>query len=331
MFAYNTVLNVVIVSMLSAGLQAQICDPGVTPSGLTSTYIPGSGALLEWNAVPGSVGVQLKVDLPSGSSINRRIIGFERDQFAVPDALLSPGTYTWRVQAACSTVPPYSVTPISASNSFTVGGGVTCPSTVTDIDGNVYNTVLIGSQCWMAENLKVERYRNGNNINTGLSNIAWEVTGSGAFAVYNNLASNKATYGLLYNWYAAVDFRGLCPVGWHVPTDAEWTELTDFLGGSSVAGGKMKTTGTLAAGTGLWLAPNSAATNSSGFFGLPGGLRGVSGSYFGEGLLGYWWSSSETLTFGFDAFNRSLYYLDGNAYIDDPEKPAGFSVRCLLD
>ncbi len=322
-----TGLAVVCLSALS--LNAQVCDPSTAPTGLTSTYTPGSGALLEWDAVPGSVGVQLKVDLPAGPTINRRIVGPSVDQFFVPAALLSAGTYTWRVQAACSTVPPYDVTPISASSSFTVGGASTCPATVTDIDGNVYNTVQIGSQCWTAENLKVERYRDGSNIPTGLSNSAWSSTSSGAFAVYNNVAANKATYGLLYNWYAAVDPRGLCPTGWHVPTDEEWTELTDFLGGESVAGGAMKTTGTLSAGTGLWLSPNTAATNSSGFSGLPGGYCYFSGYFNFQGSLGVWWSSSEGSAGS--AWDRLLIYIRASADRFNEDKENGFSVRCVRD
>ncbi len=312
-------------TLLSMGLQAQVCDPSVAPTGLVSTYIPGSGALLEWNTVPGSVGVQLKVDLPSGSSINRRIMGFERDQFAVPDALLSHGTYTWRVQAACSSVPPFNVTPISASSSFTVGGGSSCPATVTDIDGNVYSTVEIGSQCWMAENLKVERYRNGDNIPTGLSSSSWGSTTSGAFAVYDNNAANKVIYGLLYNGYAAADPRALCPTSWHVPTDEEWTTLTEFLGGFSIAGGNMKTTGTLEAGSGLWFAPNAAATNSSGFSGIPGGV--YTGTFFSLGNSAYYWSSTESSTGR--AWWRGLFYLDGNFGRTDGFKLLGQSVRCL--
>ena len=325
----NLTLSIAAAALLSGGLQAQVCDPSVAPSGLVSTYTTGSGALLEWDAVPGSVGVQVKVDLPSGSSINRRIVGPSVDQFFAPDAFLSPGTYTWRVQAACSTVPPYAVTPISASNSFTVGCGGSCPATVTDIDGNVYSTVEIGSQCWMAENLKVERYLNGDNIPTGLSDAAWQSTTSGAFAVYNNDAANKATYGLLYNWFAVDDARGLCPTGWHVPTDGEWTQLTYHLGGGSVAGGQMKTTGTLEAGTGLWFAPNTSATNSSGFSGLPGGDRPISGAFFSQGLGGYWWSSSEYSTA--NAWYRLLYYYYGDAYRPNYYKQSGFSVRCLRD
>ncbi|MBI1193798.1 MAG: hypothetical protein GC205_11595 [Bacteroidetes bacterium] len=260
-------------SAVSVPLSAQVCDPSVAPTGLTSTYTPGTGALLEWDAVPGSIGVQIKATSPSGSNVTRRIIGFERDQFLVPDVLLTPGTYTWQVQAACRTIPSFNVTPISTSNNFTVGVGSSCPATVTDLDGNVYTTVEIGSQCWTAENLKVERDRNGDNIPSGLSNSAWQATTDGASSVYNGVAANKATYGLLYNWFTTIDPRGLCPTGWHVPTDLEWTRLTDFLGGESVAGGAMKTTGTLSAGTGLWQSPNALATNSSGYSGLPGGFR----------------------------------------------------------
>jgi|GEM_PF-382698 len=311
-------------------LSAQVCDPGTAPTGLTSTYTPFSGALLEWDVVPGSIGVQIKATTPSGSNITRRIIGFERDQYLVPDALLTTGIYTWQVQAACSTIPPYAVTPISASNTFEkggAGGGGTCPVSATDVDGNVYTVVEIGDQCWMGQNLKVERYRDGTNIPTGLSNSAWNATTNGAFSVYNNIAANKATFGLLYNWYAVDDSRGLCPTGWRVPSDAEWTQLTDFLGGASVAGGKMKTTGTLSAGTGLWESPNGAATNSSGFSGLPGGGRNSSSGYFNQGFFGFWWSRSDP--FPPFAVNRNLQYVGGLAGQNEESKQDGFSVRCL--
>ena len=325
----TTILLFSAAALLSMGLEAQICDPSTAPSGLVSTYTPGSGVLLEWDAVPGSVGVLLKVELPSGSSIDRRIVGPELDQFAVPDAVLTAATYTWRVQAACSTLRPFDLTPISASSTFTVGSGSSCPATLTDIDGNVYNTVEIGSQCWMEENLKVERYRDGSNIPTGLSDAAWQAATTEAFAVYDNDTANKATYGLLYNWYAVADARGLCPTGWHVPTDAEWTQLTDHLGGESVAGGQMKTTGTLESGTGLWFAPNTDATNSSGFSGLPGGYRDVGGLFGSQGGYGYWWSSSEG---PYDyAWRRGVNYNGGSANRGANDKPYGFSVRCLRD
>ena len=314
------------------GIHAQVCNPTFSPTGLTSIYTPGSGALLEWNAVPGSEGVQLKVDLPGGSSIVKRIGAFELDQFFVPDALLVPGIYTWRVQATCTAIPPYDPTPISISNSFTVGAGSTCPATVTDIDGNVYTTVEINGQCWMQENLKVEHYNNGDAIPTGLSDAAWADTyigETGAFAVYNNVASNKAIYGLLYNWYALDDDRGLCPAGWAAGRDSEWTDLRNFLGGRELAGGKLKATGSVGAGTGYWQSPNNAATNSTGFTALPGGYRDNDGSYEYKGYRAFLWSSGQ---FGESyGWYRELFYNSGFLDRDYLQKEYGLSVRCVKD
>jgi len=326
----NTTYFLLSTMLLGIGLSAnsQVCDPSVAPTGLISTYTPGSGALLEWDVVPGSVGMQVKAISSSGEIFARRIIAFESDQFLVPEPKLSSGTYNWYVQASCSFIPPYNVTPVSASSSFMVGS---CPDPVMDIDGNVYATEQIGSQCWTSENLKVERYRNGDNIPTGLSDSAWSSTTNGAFAVFDNVAANKATYGLLYNWRTTADPRGLCPTGWHVPTDTEWTQLTDYLGGESVAGGKMKTTGTLSAGTGLWLSPNWAATNISGFSGLPSGYRDLFGNFLGLGLSSYWWSSTEDASISVFALFRLLRYDNGNVLRGSNFKEDGNSVRCLQD
>jgi uncharacterized protein (TIGR02145 family) len=202
--------------------------------------------------------------------------------------------------------------------------------TITDQEGNVYKTIVIGTQEWMAENLNTSIYRNGDAIPTNLDNAAWQSTTSGAWAYYNNDASYACPYGKLYNWYTCVDARHLCPTGWHVPTDAEWTVLTDYLGVESVAGGKLKTTGTIEAASGLWYSPNAEATNSSGFSGAPGSYRTSSGEfiyYVGSYVL--WWSSSEGVSG--NAWNRGLQYINGSAlrYLDP--KPFGFSVRCLRD
>ncbi len=306
----------------------QVCDPTIAPANLISTYTPGSGALLQWDAVPGSVGVQLKAELPTGINIARFIIGSERDQYFIPDFLLSAGNYTWRVLAACSTEPPYSITPISAPDIFSVTTSSTCPVTVNDVDGNSYETVEIGSQCWMAENLKVEHYRDGVAIPTGIINSAWGTTTSGAFAIYDNDITNKTIYGLLYNWHAVNNPRNVCPADWHVPSDAEWTVLTGYLGGP-LAGGEMKTTGTLGAGTGLWKAPNTGATNSSGFSGLPVGYRYITGVYGDQGNFGYHWSS--TAFSAENAWFRSLYFGSGYATSFYGFKQNGFAVRCLKD
>jgi len=183
-------------------------------------------------------------------------------------------------------------------------------------------SVKIGNQIWMAENLNVDYYRNGDPIPTGLSNAQWESTTQGACAIYNDDDSNDKIYGKLYNWYAVSDARGLCPVGWHVPSDDEWTLLTLSLGGEKVAGGKMKSS------TG-WNAPNTGATNSSGFTGLPGGDRFNGGPYYTIGDLGYWWSSTE-LGSNF-AWYRGLGYLTSSVYRYSYSKQNGFSVRCVKD
>jgi uncharacterized protein (TIGR02145 family) len=182
----------------------------------------------------------------------------------------------------------------------------------------------------MAENLNTSIYRNGDTIPTNLDDATWSFTTSGAWAYYNNDASYACPYGKLYNWFTCVDVRGLCPVGWHVPNDAEWTVLTDFLGGDSVAGGMMKSTGTVESSSGLWNVPNTDATNSSGFSGTPGGDRYFDGYYFNIGIDGVWWSSSEV---GFDfALYRILVYNDVYANrFNNVDKQIGFSVRCLRD
>jgi uncharacterized protein (TIGR02145 family) len=200
-------------------------------------------------------------------------------------------------------------------------------SSVSDVDGNNYNTVQIGNQCWTQSNLKVSKYRNGDSIPTGLSNTAWQNTTAGAYAIYDNNPVNDGLYGKLYNHYAVMDTRGLCPTGWHVPTDGEWTTLETFLGGTSVAGGALKSTATQPT-PGGWLSPNTGATNSSGFSAGPGGLRIDGGAFYGVGYVGYWWSSSLS---GANAWYRLLNYGYGNILRDNDYRPYGFSVRCLRD
>jgi uncharacterized protein (TIGR02145 family) len=205
-----------------------------------------------------------------------------------------------------------------------LGNGVFVPGNgVTDIDGTVYTSIVINGQEWMQQNLAVTKYRNGDPIPTGLSNTTWQNTTSGAYAIYDNVAANNTTYGKLYNWYAVNDSRGLCPTGWHVPSDAEWTTLATSLGGSSVAGGKMKST------TG-WTSPNTGATNESGFTALPGGYRDLNGTYNDIGTSGYCWSSTENNSS--NAWNRVLsYYSSGVTRYISVNKRNGFSVRCVRD
>jgi len=216
-----------------------------------------------------------------------------------------------------------SFTTSAAAPSFICG-----TSTVSDVDNNPYNTVQIGTQCWTQSNLKVSKYRNGDNIPTGLSNSAWQNSTSGAYAIYNNDPVNDGLYGKLYNHYAVTDSRGLCPTGWHVPTDAEWTTLVNHLGGSSVVGGALKSTATLPT-VGGWISPNTGATNSSGFTALPGGLRFNSGNIDEVGHSAYSWSSSVTQVDW--AWNRILYFNSGGIFRSMSLRTDGSSVRCLKD
>ena len=197
--------------------------------------------------------------------------------------------------------------------------------TMTDQQGNVYKTIVIGTQEWMAENLKVSHYRNGNPIPLITNSSIWAQLNTGATCWYNNdSVTYNCPYGKLYNWYAVADQRNVCPTGWHVPSDAEWTTLTTFLGGELVAGGKMKSTGTQ-----YWTSPNSDADNSSGFSGLPGGLRYFAGALDDIGYNGYWWSSSQFN--GNSAWYRGLYYGLSTVGRTNFNKLSGFSVRCLKD
>jgi len=305
-------------ALLPITSQAQTaCSSALAPANL-ATDLTGSGAFLTWDSIPGSVACRLQVSLPAGPTLTRNIFGPEPDGLFVPISFLTPGTYTWRVQCGCSTTAPFGLTPYSATTSFAVGA-----SSVTDIDGNVYDVVQIGTQTWMAENLKTTRFRNGDVLPAGLTPAEWASTEAPANAFYNSDLALEAIYGKLYNWYAAADARGLCPTGWHVPTDAEWTVLTDFLGGTAVSGGAMKLDSP------LWFPPNFGATNSSGFTGLPGGFRNSSGAFFNINGSGYFWSSTE-----FSPSNgryRRLDFSGTGTTPDNLNKKSGFSVCCLQD
>jgi len=185
-------------------------------------------------------------------------------------------------------------------------------------------TVTIGKQVWMTKNLDVATFRNGDSIPHAKTNEEWTKAGENqqpAWCYYHNDPAKGVKYGRLYNWYAVNDSRGLAPTGWHIPSDAEWTKLTDFLGGEAVAGKKMKSK------SGWQL--NGNGTNTSGFSGLPGGLRSYDGPFGFIGDYGYWWSSAESDTYS--AWYRILGYSYGFVARDYYGKKSGFSVRCLRD
>jgi uncharacterized protein (TIGR02145 family) len=196
---------------------------------------------------------------------------------------------------------------------------------------------LPSAQVWAAKNLDLSTYSDGTSIPQVTDPTAWRNLTTGAWCYYNNDPANGAIYGKLYNWYAVVGIydaasatnptlrKKLPPVGWHVPSDAEWTTFTDALGGNSVAGGKMKE-----AGTTHWRSPNIAADNSSGFTALPGGYL-YGNAFFRIGLSGYWWSSSEYTTATTYAWVRDLDYESDYAGRSNELKTDFYSVRCLKD
>ena len=206
-----------------------------------------------------------------------------------------------------------------------IGGCAGGPTTLTDIDGNVYNVVSIGNQCWMQENLKVTRYRNGDSILTGLNEATWTTTDNGAFFFHDS-----SLYGNLYNWFAVNDSRGLCPLGWHVPSDEEWSTFINYFEPNANGGNNSNYAGFIMKSTTGWISPNWAS-NGIGFKGLPGGSIGGYGwlSSLGPGSDGFWWSSTE-----YDSENawlRSLVYdgFDVGRYFWG--KREGNSIRCVRD
>lgn len=195
--------------------------------------------------------------------------------------------------------------------------------TVTDLDGNVYQTVIIGNQEWMAENLKYLPFVSAPDSGSTTVPYYYVYGYDGTLVAEAKATANYINYGVLYNWTAATN---ACPAGWHLPGDAEWTELTDYLGGYYTSGGKLKEIGTA-----FWLFPNTGATNESGFSSRPGGLRNGYGSFINNGGFGFWWSSSEYTTIPYYAWYRQLSF--DNTKINNLTyyKDLGLSVRCVKD
>jgi len=197
-------------------------------------------------------------------------------------------------------------------------------SQVVDIEGNEYSTVIIGNQIWMRENLRTSTFRNGDTILHVDDNGTWSKLKTGAWCHLYNQNTQCDIYGKLYNYYAVEDSRGLCPLGWRIPTENDFNILTQYLGGEQIAGGKLKDVGTT-----CWQTPNLGATNESGFSALPGGQRSNKGIFGNLGNAGSWWTITKNNTIS--AWSISLFsFTGGNAvYKYFNEFNVGLSVRCI--
>ena len=306
------------------------------PTGLTGSVLSPTQINLTWTDNSTNE-TGFKIERRTGSA-NYTVIGtVNQDVLNFSDSGLTPSTtYTYRIYAFNA-----------VGNSLTYTNEVTLTTAallaipgpnVTDIDGNVYQSVTNCNQTWTKTNLNVSKYTDGTPIPQVTDPTQWANLTTGGWCYYNNSTANGTTYGKLYNWYAVAGIynsasatnpalrKKLAPTGWHIPTNAELIQFIDCLGGSTVAGGKMKSTGTT-----LWQSPNTGSTNVSGFTGLPGGMR-YSSSYDGIGSYASWWSLSEVNFAPLDALPFFLFYDDGYiSYVDNYSKIFGLSVRCLKD
>jgi uncharacterized protein (TIGR02145 family) len=201
---------------------------------------------------------------------------------------------------------------------------------VNDIDGNTYKTIEVGTQTWMAENLKTTKFNDGTTIQYMPGYVEWNTKTAGYSWFNEDIATYKDVYGALYNWFAVDGAsnggNNICPTGWHVPTDSEWKILTTYLGGELIAGGKLKE-----AGTTHWTTPNTGATNESGFTALPGGCNNGIGEYLNIGISGWWWSSTDTPYYIYTSWYRFMYNEYYSVIRADTDKLSGLNVRCIKD
>lgn len=275
------------------------------PNGGESFYT-NSDTLITWEGVVPSDVVTLEYSIDNGAK-----------WILITDTATGL-SYRWQVAQTPSTICLVRVTANAKANAVIIPE---CQN----------GEVKIGNQTWMCRNLDVTTYRDGTPIPEVTDSTEWAHLTTGAWCYYNNDPAMGAIYGKLYNWYAMNDSRGLAPKGWHISTDDEWTILSDCLGGDAIAGDKLKSTGSITGGDGLWCYTNQSATNESGFSALPGGSRSfTNGTFIFIGSYGHWWTSN---TNSYSTWFRFLYcenhILFRGAYIIN--KGAGFSVRCVKD
>ena len=304
---YNRALNAQEIQSLyqEGGYVPPLSKPSLSAWGVDSTKIT-----LKWSNVTGATGYTLESASDSTGPFSQLYSG--SDTIYSQTGLTNNQNVWYRLKATNAT---------QASEWSDMAGAV-ANGTVIYVDGNVYHTVAIGTQVWMVENLKTTKYNDGAAIPLVTDGTAWAALAAPGYCWFNNdSSSNKNTYGALYNWYT-VNTGKLAPTGWHVPTDSEWSVLTTYLGGESVAGGKLKE-----AGTAHWNSPNTGATNETGFSALPAGCRLPTGSFYEIDNFGGWWSS--TVAYTTSTWGRYVAY--NLALVDRSTSPKkqGFSVRCV--
>ncbi len=294
-------------------VQIEIMIPA--PSNLTASLIRNSEILLTWTdncSFESGFVVERKVE--SGSYIEIARLDADVNQYT-DSGLDDEITYYYRLAA------------FTKNLNFVINMSdfieIKVPPMVMDTDGNVYQSVKIGSQLWTAENLKVTHYRSGDEIPNVTDNTAWYDLSTGAYCNYDNNTEYVDTYGRLYNWYAVNDSRNIAPTGWHVPTDTEWQILVDHLGGKYVAVGKLKEDGCV-----HWNSPNTGADNESGFTALPGGFRYSGGNFSDLGHRANFWSSARYNISDY-AMNWILDSNNSEILCYNTTKLCGFSVRLV--
>jgi uncharacterized protein (TIGR02145 family) len=300
---------------------AQLTIGSIPSSPVAGTCVPATNQITwNWNTVSGANGYMWNTTDNYATAINMGTTTTWIETGLTCN--ISYSRYAWAYNTCGNS------TPVVLNQTTSTCPGAPCTGTPTvSYGGQTYNTVQIGSQCWLKENLNIGTKINGFDNQTNNGTIEKYC--------YYDIESYCAIYGGLYQWNEMMAYmttagvQGICPPGWHIPTDPEWTTVTTFLGGTNVAGGKMKSTGTYDDGTGLWNAPNSGATNESGFSSVPAGYRYDNVSFGGIGNWGQWWSSTEYNSLS--AWVRETQH--GNPFVISYyyNKNPGFSVRCLQD
>ena len=306
--AYGTTVNFITSAATTAILTTTIVTNITSNSAMSGGNITNDGGAaitsrgICWSASPNPTLLNNSLSIGNGTGIfSGNIIG------------LTPNT-TYYVRAyAINTAG----TAFGNELTFTTLQNGSNQGYITDIDGNIYDTINFGTQTWLKQNLKVTKFSNGDAIPLISDTTQWSNLTSAAYSISENNVTYSITYGKLYNFYVVSDTRNVCPSGWHVPTSLEWNTLETYLGGAALAGGKMKDNSLT-----YWLSPNTGASNSSQFTALPGGKRGSDGTYTSPGSNAYWWTSTSNYYRRIDNNSAEIFTSTHNV-------KNGLSIRCV--